>query len=539
MMDYFYLQALVRQLQPQLQGALLNKVFQPQEQLIILRLWNGGRQRRLLIDLNVETLGMYISTAPYRNPTRPPRFSQLLRARLHRLLTIEMDPCDRLVKLSFVGKNGEKYLLLLKLLGRSRNLLLLDEHNCIVDCMLRTKNNSQSDLVVGRQYVAPISTAEIPLHDVETYLQDASHKTEITAQWLMSHVYPMSNAVAVAIQNCSAHDAVKSCDALKNFVSSWQQGRLQPSVQRHVLTMQTSAIPLEIDLSDFAAQHYAASATDLGNNDVLAKAVKKGLKKLRQRLVKIEQQIDSCLLADDQRQLGELLLANLHLIHRGMQEISVLDYYQDPPLPIVIPLDSAKLPQANAEIYFKRYRKGKRGLDHCERRQQQTNDEIYWLQQIEQQLNDEAAAADLDIIRQELIDTGYYKPLTAIQRDTRHASAASLAKRERSPNGWEVIWGNNNKTNDYISKNLLKPMDLWFHAHNIPGCHVILKSAGAEVADVDLNYAATLAAQHSRAAKDDKVEVMVTEGKWVQRIKGAPLGLVKVKQYRIILVKLA
>lgn len=537
MMDYFYLHALVRQLQPQLQGALLNKVYQPHDHLIILRLWNGGRQQRLLIDLRAETLGMYLTDTPYRNPVRPPRFCQLLRARLHRLINIQIDERDRIVTLEFAGKQGKTYRLLIELLGRARNVLLLDEHHRIVDYMLRVKHPGPRTPVVGQPYTALISCAQIPLQDILPNISVATQDEAITTQWLMHHIFPMSTTVAGALCQKMATNSTVSRAVVDDFVTSWQKGYLQPCAHRHVLTMTASDVPLLINLSEFAERHYSSMAGITGQHDELAKAVKKGLKKLHQRQGKIEQQIDTCLLADEQRKIGELLLANLHEIRRGMREVCVLDYYQNPPVALIIPLDSAKLPQANAELYFKRYRKGKRGLDHCERRQQETIDEIEWLQHIEQQLNDEVAAADLDMIRQELIETGYYVPQTAIQRDTRQVAAASLAKRGRTPNGWEIIWGNNNKTNDYITKNLLKPMDLWFHAHNVPGCHVILKNAGAAVDDVDLYHAASIAARHSRAAKDNRVDVMVTEGKWVQRIKGAPSGLVKVKQYRVVTVK--
>lgn len=538
MMDYFFLQALVGQLQPLLQGALLTKVFQPQEHLIILRLWNGGRQQRLLIDLRAETLGLYLSDTPYRNPMRPPRFCQLLRARLHRLLTIQIADYDRIVKLEFSSKDGDKYLLLVELLGRSSNMLLLDEHGSVVDCMQRAKTKSERTPVVGQLYIAPIAQAKIPLQDAAASIIAAEQKGELNTEWLMQHVFPMSTPVAVALQKHTVTSPAEALNGVNGFISSWQLGHLQPCVQQGVLTMTAGAVALQVNLSDFAEQYHATNAGTSGGNDELVKAVKKGLKKLRQRLGNIEQQIYVCLLADEQRKTGELLLANLHRISRGMHEISVLDYYQDPPVAVVIPLDSAKLPQANAEIYFKRYGKAKRGLDHCERREEQTTSEIAWLQQIEQQLNDEITAADLDLIRQELIETGYYVPRTAIQRETRAVSAASLAKRGQTPNGWEIIWGNNNKTNDYITKNLLKPMDLWLHAHNVPGCHVILKNGGAEVDDTDVNFAATVAAKHSRAAKDSRVDVMVTQGRWVQRIKGAPSGLVKVKQYRVVTVKL-
>lgn len=539
MMDYFFLQAIVQQLQPQLQGAILNKVFQPLPQVLILRLWNGGKQQRLLINTAGATSGLYITDQPYRNPVRPPRFSQLLRARLHRLISIDMDEFDRIIRLEFSAKNEETYTLIAELFGREGNLYLLDSQQSVIDMLHRPLPQAKRMLAVGQPYTAPTLCGTIPLITAAT---EVENNIELSlSAWLQENVIPMSRAVALTLDERSQHSSAKT--VIDSFVSCWQDKTLQPCWRDKVLTMTTGTAPLKANLSMFAQQGYADTDTDklvptIDNNAELHKVVQKGLKRLRQRMKKIEQQIDQCLSADENRIKGDLLLANLHLLRRGMKCVQVQNYFQDPPQEIEILLDSAKTPNENANSYFKRYSKAKRGLDHCARRQQQTSEELEWLEQIDHQLSDALNPADCDLIRQELIDSGWYKPLTALQRDTRHVPAASLAKRDKSPNGWEIIWGSNNKTNDYLTKNLLKARDLWFHAHKIPGCHLILKCAGASVEDIDLLYAAKIAAEHSRAAQDSNVEVMVTEGKHVQRIKGAPLGLVKVEQYRVVQVRM-
>ncbi|OQY20606.1 MAG: hypothetical protein B6I36_00275 [Desulfobacteraceae bacterium 4572_35.1] len=534
MMDYFFLQAMVCQLRTELQGALLNKVFQPQRNILILRFWNGRIQQRLLLGIDDAGPRMYITDESYRNPLRPPRFCQLLRSRLHRLLHFDIDAADRVVKLSFVGKNGEQYTLVAEMFKRGGNIILLDSEQQVVDSLHRSTPNDSRQIIVGQLYAPVPIPGEITLPDAADNIPDHGD----SAEWLTSKVVPMSRVVAMNLKE--QHDGLSLSDRVRKFVTSWQNGHLHPCKRGSILTMCVDQILMGEDLSQVARQHYAelADVTRSDGNIELHKAVKSGLKKLHKRLEKIDQQIEKCLLADDERQKGDLLLANLHQMRRGMDKITVMDYYSDPPVPLVIVLDPAKTPNDNAQACFKRYRKGSRGLEHCERRQQQTNYEIEWLEQIGQQLKDADSGADCDIIRQELIDGHWYRPKTAIQRDTRAINPSTLINHGKTPGGWEILWGGNNKTNDFITKNQLKDNDLWFHIHNMPGCHLILKSGGADVENVDIIYAAKIAAQHSKAKHERKAEVMVTDGKWVQRIKGAPLGLVKVKKYRVVTVML-
>ncbi|MEA3465912.1 MAG: NFACT RNA binding domain-containing protein [Thermodesulfobacteriota bacterium] len=530
-MDYFFLHALVHQLQPQLQGALLNKVFQPQRDVLIFRLWNGRCEHRLLLGTGGVGPRIYLTTAAYRNPMRPPRFCQLLRARLQRLVSIQIDKADRVVTLDFLGQQDETYRLIAELFGREGNLVLLDEMGNVVDSLHRSRAGDDRPLVVGQVYIPPTPRGHIPLENAVQQLPVGGDLGE----WLTTQMTPMSRCVAAELINQAQQQPLQS--VLNNFVFCWHENQLHPVSCGSVLTMTTDKSCVPVDLSNFAQNHYAAlTAQGADNNTDLNKVVRKALKRLNKRLQHIDQQIDQCLHADNDKDKGDLLLAHLHLMKRGMKQIEVQDYYQDPPMMVTIPLDAAKTPQENAEACFKRYRKGKRGLDHCERRQEQTRYEIEWLEQIAQQLDDSATAADSDIIRQELIDAGWYKPTSALQRETRRQSAASLVNRTQSPGGWEIVWGRNNKTNDYVSKTLLKSRDLWFHAHKIPGCHLVIKCDGATVAQEDQIFAAAIAAAHSRAGNDTSVEVMVSEGKWVKRIKGAPPGLVKVENYRVIQV---
>ena len=107
-----------------------------------------------------------------------------------------------------------------------------------------------------------------------------------------------------------------------------------------------------------------------------------------------------------------------------------------------------------------------------------------------------------------------------------------------SPGGWQLYWGKNSRTNDYVSRNMTGPQDLWFHAKGMPGSHLVLKCGDRadKVTEEDLHHAASFAAGYSKGKDDSKVEVIVAQGRAVKKPKGARPGLVTVdKPFRSII----
>ncbi|MBE0597176.1 MAG: DUF814 domain-containing protein, partial [Desulfuromonadales bacterium] len=207
------------------------------------------------------------------------------------------------------------------------------------------------------------------------------------------------------------------------------------------------------------------------------------------------------------------------------------------PAPRVIPLDPRLTPQENAENYFRGFKKGKRGVEHVARRREETLQQRQYLEELELSLEEAQSAAELEAVRQELRAAGVLRePPPSHSRAP--ASPASMVRRAVSPGGFVVLWGRHSRSNDHLSRELTAADDLWFHAHGQPGSHVVLKRGAhrGEIPKADLLYAAAVAAGYSRGKDDAKVEVMVTEGKWVRRPKGARPGLVTVEQYRTVMV---
>lgn len=270
---------------------------------------------------------------------------------------------------------------------------------------------------------------------------------------------------------------------------------------------------------------------------VLQKSLTGQRKKLKKRLKNITAEHEKHLNFEQDKQIGELILVNLYQINKGMTTITLENYYEVPEKAIEIALDPLLNPQENAEAYFKRYKKARRGLEHSRRRLQETQADLDWIEQLDYQLNDSVKNSDIDDIAQELRAAGLLKEQNRLH--ARRTQPLSKMLETRSPSGLRILWGRNNRQNDEISTRLLKKGDLWFHVYQAPGSHVVLKGSESPqlLSDADIMMAGSIAAGYSKKRHDSKVEVMQAGAGEVGKLKGARPGLVKVKFYTTIWVK--
>ncbi|MBD0362833.1 MAG: DUF814 domain-containing protein, partial [Coleofasciculus sp. C3-bin4] len=168
----------------------------------------------------------------------------------------------------------------------------------------------------------------------------------------------------------------------------------------------------------------------------------------------------------------------------------------------------------------------------------EVQEEIRYLEQVEaslRMLDTYNAPEDLQTlqeIREELIQQRY---LDAPEQRNRDVPDVSEPYRYRTPSGFELLIGRNNRQNDQLTFRTAGDYDLWFHTQEIAGSHVLLRLEPGTVPDnADLQFAADLAAHYSRGRQSDQVPVVYTEPKYVYKPKGAKPGMAIYKQERIL-----
>jgi predicted ribosome quality control (RQC) complex YloA/Tae2 family protein len=269
----------------------------------------------------------------------------------------------------------------------------------------------------------------------------------------------------------------------------------------------------------------------------LQKIVTRQIKKLKKRQAHIEQDLQVQENAEQLKQAGDLLLANRWRLEKGQEALEADNFYTESADKITIPLDLLLTPQQNIDKYFQRYKKAKRGVAHSRRRLRETVDELHWLEELDYQLSETVKDSDSEEILAELKGAGLWR--TSSKLHARRTQPQSSFHETYSPSGFKILWGRNNRQNDELSTSRLKAGDLWFHVHQAAGAHVVLKSGShnQQVSEADVAYAAAIAAGYSKLRRDSKVEVMRAEAGAVSKPKGVRPGLVRVKNYKTLLVE--
>src|SRR5512147_1412881 len=159
-MDAFLVKRVVAELSAGLRGALVSKVHQPAEREIVLTLWTGREEKRLLVSAHPETCRIHLTTRRPPNPPSPPRFCQFLRRHMEgmRVAGFSAAPFDRLVRVDFVSSRPdalhERTTLYAELYGRHANLIYVGPDGTILEA-LRTVSPEESrirEVAAGAPY---------------------------------------------------------------------------------------------------------------------------------------------------------------------------------------------------------------------------------------------------------------------------------------------------------------------------------------------------------------------------------------------------
>ena len=263
---------------------------------------------------------------------------------------------------------------------------------------------------------------------------------------------------------------------------------------------------------------------------VLARAVERRLRRTRRAIEKVQSEIDDGGRADEYRHKGQLLLTRQSEVARGSSSVTVLDY--DNATPVTIELDPALGPQQNAETYFRRARKSDRRSERAPMRLGELEEKAERLERAASAVAG-ASAEELGLLEEQFL------PREARRRGPGAPRERARFRTYHVSGGWEVLVGKSSRDNDILTHKLARPDDLWFHARQAAGSHVLLRRSGskAEPSRQAILEAAAIAAFHSKAGKSSKVSVCYTEKRHVRRARGAPVGQAVVTREKVVMVR--
>ncbi len=289
----------------------------------------------------------------------------------------------------------------------------------------------------------------------------------------------------------------------------------------------------EGSVNDAIAQAYAKLgevAEVVGRRDILAGRLRKRLKKQRRLVSKIESDIDRGGDPLVWQRWGELLKANLHRVERGATALTVDDWYDDGAT-VEIALNPTLGPSQNLEQLFTRARKARRGREISHDRLAAAQKEA---ERLERQLGSVADLDEDDLASLASLETSL-GGLTSPRLRKKKQTARRPHKTFLDLRGQKILVGRSAADNDRLTVQIAKPNDLWLHARDVHGSHVVLPLARNEDIDAErLLDAATLAAHFSEARGNGAVEVRYTRRRYVQKPRGAPPGTVLLLREKVL-----
>jgi predicted ribosome quality control (RQC) complex YloA/Tae2 family protein len=238
--------------------------------------------------------------------------------------------------------------------------------------------------------------------------------------------------------------------------------------------------------------------------------------------------------ADAHKRLGDLLLANIANAKRAGDRVKLTNYYGEgqPEIELTI-AENKSLPDAAADA-FSRYGKAKRAVGEIKERLTLVEQELGELKDKQTKL-DEAIASHDETILVRLAEGKQKSKAPAKAKESKNIPGT---RRYRSSDGYEVIVGRTARDNDNLTFRVARPNDLWLHAGDYPGSHVIVRNANRrELPQRTVIEAAQLAAKFSQASSDSKVIIHYTPRKFLSKPKGSAPGLVRMSSFKTIAVE--
>jgi len=480
---------------------------------------------------------------------------------------------DRVIKISClrksqVGKSIE-FDLIFELTGRNANLILVRKDSLIIDS-LRKVDLTQSrfrQILPGESYVAPPSPKKRNPFEAEkeSFFKLLKNRDIPVSELLTSHFIGLDQLLAEKIifeTNISL--SVKTKDLNED-----QSECLWENFERTFEEIAERRLSFQI-VTDEAGKPRAISCVDLPflkeNQRVFCKslnsAIKKffsqkleeqqkkialkrlcevthrALKKLEKRKDKIEEDLEEAEKSEQYKRFGDLLIINKNSIKKGEESVKLVDIFEPQQSLVDISLNVELSPIQNAQAYFKKYKKAKDALAVMRKRKAETEKEILQVEKISEELQEANRQSELEKIKKELVDLGLLKEkMISVKRKdiSKDFSPRTFVTKE----GSRILVGRNNKENDYLTFKFARPSDLWFHAQDIPGSHVVLrkKDKKKEPSPNDIKEAAQVAAYFSKARGAKKVSVIYTSAKYVKKPKKGKPGLALVEKEKSILVE--
>ncbi|MCD7723367.1 MAG: NFACT family protein [Clostridiales bacterium] len=525
-------------------GARVEKIHQPSAQELVLTLRSPQGARRLLLSCRADSARAQFTDFRFENPKEAPMLCMLLRKKLctAKICEVTQDSLERIIKIDFLARNslGDNVTLRLvcEFMGRYSNIILLNENGVIIDALKRVgKEKSQVRTILpGEKYTPPPGQNKLNILCEKADVIEAKIKEtgKTPAKAFQEVVMGVSPIVAREYENGV------SAEKIKHYAENPQKVAVitdKPIDFTFLpVTQYGGAAKLKYfgsfsELLDFYYfEKLKKQKIDQRAGDLLKRLGTLSEHTVR-KIINRENELKQCEGKEKYKLYGDLLSTNMYRLKSGAGFYDIENYY-DGMKPVRIPVSPALSVSQNIQKYYKEYRKKQVAEKKLSTLIKEAKAELEYLESAEVMLEKAEANEEISLIKAELADAGYIK----LAKKERAKAPKAAPVQYISSDGFKILVGKSNVMNDRLSLKIAKGGDLWLHAKDCPGSHVIIINSGSEFTQQAIYEAALLAAANSKAGASSNVAVDFTEARHVKKPAGAKPGAVIYTDYKTLFV---
>jgi len=557
--DGLLMAAVAAELGGALVGGRITKVRQHDLTDLTLVIRSRASDYRLFFSVDARFPRVYLTTSSLPVPERPPRFGALLRKHIQGafIRSISQIGFDRVMQVLLEAPDGNRTKLVMEIMGKHSNLILISDAGRILGAAkhITASVSRYRQILPGLDYISPPSAGkanllELSLQEFEELWQRAFGSRQPDRQDLQEFLISVLSGFGPFLAGEAAAAAIDPdpeaiWGVLVRIRDIVKKSRYEPVL----VTRDGGAIemvyPIPVSQIPPERQHRRTSISEaldaLFRQDVrqseleaerckLEMSIKRAIGSREQALKSLGETIREGENAERLKRIGETILANLHSIEKGQAEAWVTDYYDPSLSKVQVELDPKLSPKENADRYFRRFQKARDGAEAAMERVEEIRAEIHALSKALEGLPGlddverirwlRRTLIERDLLREEGQPAGVRKPEPEF--------GGARIRRVISADGWEILYGENSASNDYLTTKIAAPDDVWLHARSVTGAHVVIRTNKRPemIPPGTLRQAAEIAAANSDARHSSLVPVDWTLRKHVRKPRGSPPGFV-------------
>ncbi len=560
-LDGVYLSLIKKELSATLINSRVDKIHQPSRDCVVITLRTQGfGNKKLLLSSSAGTARVHFTEREPENPKTPPMFCMLLRKHIGagKLVAIRQDGFERILFFDFEATDelGDRVTLTLaaEIMGRCSNILLIGPNGRVIDAIKRVSEDMSRvrRILPGIEYTLPPKEERLNPLDFseEEMFTRLSGQTAELSKALVRVFEGISPIIAREAAFFALRGGEKPAGELSDDEKtrlSWffkdVSGKLSKGENRYYILKERDG-----RMRDFAfikINQYGSLMFDrefespsalldafYSERDVLAQTKQRAddlfkllvslSERIRRRVSAQKLELEECRGRDEYRIKGDLIMANLYKLEKGMTVCRLENFYEEGSPEVEISLDARLTPSQNAQRYYSEYRKADtadkmlRGLIEKGEQEEKYIDSVF------DSLSRATQEAELSEIRAELCEQGYIKA----RRNAPKQPKALPPLEYTSSDGFKILAGRNNRQNDMLTLKIAAKSDIWLHVRNMTGAHVIIRRDGLEPPESTIIEAAKIAVKNSSAKNGSNVPVDYTEARFVKKPSGAKPGMV-------------